>query len=82
MYKIIKIRNAYFSDCKEIAKIHKECLHKSFLATLGERFLILLYKTLIEYKDGILIVAEDNGKIIEFFLIQRIQRFYKEKILI
>ena len=62
----IKIRNAHFSDCKEIGRIHKECLHKSFLATLGERFLTLLYKTLIEYKNGILIVAEDNGKIVGF----------------
>jgi len=62
----IQIKNADFSDCREIAKIHKECLTKSFLATLGEKFLTLLYKTLVEYKKGILLVAEDNGKIIGF----------------
>lgn len=62
----IQIRNAHFSDCREIAKIHKKCLDKSFLATLGEKFLTLLYKSLIECENGILIVAEDNGKIIGF----------------
>ncbi|HEC93011.1 MAG TPA: hypothetical protein ENI51_08495 [Candidatus Atribacteria bacterium] len=64
--KSIKIRNAHFSNSREIAKIHKECLDKSFLATLGEKFLTLLYKTLVEHKKGILLVAEDNGKIIGF----------------
>jgi len=62
----ILVRNANFSDCRGVAKIHKECLAKSFLATLGEKFLILLYKTLVEYKKGILLVAEDDGKIIGF----------------
>ena len=62
----IQIRNAHFSDCREIAKVHKKCLDKSFLATLGEKFLRLLYKTLIKCENGILIVAEDNGKVIGF----------------
>ena len=62
----MQVRNANFSDCRGVAKIHKECLAKSFLATLGEKFLILLYKTLVEYKKGILLVAEDDGKIIGF----------------
>ena len=62
----IQIKNANFSNCKEVAKIYKECLAKSFLATLGEKFLTLLYKTLVEYKKGILIIAKDDGKIIGF----------------
>lgn len=64
--KSIEIKNAHFSNCREIAKTHKEYLGKSFLATLGEKFLTLLYKTLVEYKKGILLVAEDDGKIIGF----------------
>ena len=64
--KSIKIRNAHFSNCREVAKVHKECLAKGFLATLGEKFLTLLYKTLVEYKKGILIIAKDDGKIIGF----------------
>jgi len=66
MIVTILVRNANFSDCREVAKIHKECLAKSFLATLGKKFLILLYKSLVEYKKGILLVAEDDGKIIGF----------------
>ena len=63
----MKIRRAAkLSDCLLVAKIHKKCLDKSFLATLGEKFLTLLYKTLVEYKKGILLVAEDDGKIIGF----------------
>ena len=62
----MQVRNASFSDCREIAKIHKECLAKSFLATLGEKFLTLLYKTLVEYKKGIFLIAKDDGKIIGF----------------
>ena len=62
----MQIRNAKFSDCREIARIHKNCLDKSFLATLGEKFLTLFYKALVEYENGILIVAEDNGKVIGF----------------
>jgi len=64
--KSIEIKNAHFSNCREVAKIHKECLTKSFLATLGEKFLTVLYKALIEYRRGILLVAEDDGKIIGF----------------
>ena len=62
----MQVRNASFFDCREVAKVHKECLAKSFLATLGEKFLTLLYKTLVEYKKGILLIAEDDGKIIGF----------------
>jgi len=63
----MKIRRAAkLSDCLLVAKIHKKCLDKSFLATLGEKFLRLLYKTLIKCENSILIVAEDNGKVIGF----------------
>ena len=62
----INSKNENFFAYREIAKIHKKCLAKSFLATLGEKFLALLYKTLVEYKRGILLVVEDNGKIIGF----------------
>ena len=60
------IRKAKSLDYLYVAKIHKKCLDKSFLATLGEKFLRLLYKALVEYKKGILLVAEDDGKIIGF----------------
>ena len=62
----IKIRESQLVDCLSIAKIHKEYLNRSFLGTLGERGLTLLYKTLVEYEESILIVAENNGKVIGF----------------
>ena len=62
----IQIRNAEHGDCKDVACMHIEALDKSFLASLGESFLALFYKALVEYKEGILIVAEDDGKVIGF----------------
>ncbi len=75
----IQIKNANFFNYKEVAKIHKECLAKSFLATLGEKFLTLLYKILVEYKKGILVVAEDDGKLLGLFQVQQIQKILNIK---
>lgn len=66
MNKNIKIRNATYKDCKNIAKIHVGSLNESFLGTLGEKFLNLFYRALIEHKNSKVIVIEDDNKIIGF----------------
>jgi len=62
----MRIRNAELSDCLRLAKMHKECLNRSFLGTLGEGFLAVLYRALVEYEDGMLIIAEDDDRTVGF----------------
>jgi len=62
----MQIEEADLSDCLEIANIHTESLEGSFLSSLGIRFLNILYRTLVEYKEGFLIIAQDNKQIVGF----------------
>lgn len=62
----MQIRKANFDDCSSVAKLHKEYLNKSFLGTLGPDFLSLLYRSLVDFEKGILLVAESEGKVIGF----------------
>lgn len=75
---MVEIRKAKYSDCSSIAKIHKENLDESFLGSLGERFLKNLYECLSVYEDGIILVAEENNKIVGFVCgTTHIGKFYR-----
>ena len=60
------MREAKFSNCLSVARLHKEYLDKSFLGSLGERFVTLLYKSLLKSNSGVLIIAKDKGKVVGF----------------
>ena len=62
----IQIRNAHTSDCASIATLHKELLPTSFLGRLSGRFLDLLYTELLCSNNGIVIVGEEQGRIVGF----------------
>lgn len=50
----------------QVAKLHERCLDQGFLATLGERFLALMYESM-DRADGVtLITQERDGKVVGF----------------
>ena len=55
------IRKATLADCPLIAKMHRECLPQSFLGSLGLNFLTLLYKELLKYQNGIILVSQEDA---------------------
>lgn len=74
----MQIRQAEFLDCSSVAKMHREYLDKSFLGTLGEHFLTILYKSLVEWNNGILIIAENGGRAIGFVAgVANTSKFYR-----
>lgn len=62
----IHIRKAQPPDCPRIAVLHKELLPMSFLASLNRRFVSLLYKALLCWERGVVLVAEDNKEVVGF----------------
>jgi ribosomal protein S18 acetylase RimI-like enzyme len=81
LHSINEVFKAEKSDCKNIAKLHVRCLDRSFLGTLGENFLTLLYRSLLGWDGGIILVARegtdikgfiagaaDSGKFFKYFL--------------
>lgn len=57
------LRNANIRDIKKLAKIHFTELNSDFLPSLGERFLELLYLSLIQSKNTYMCVYQLNGDI-------------------
>lgn len=62
----VDICKAQSADCFFIAALHKKLLPLSFLGKLGEKFLIVLYKTLVDYNKGLLFVAKEGKEVIGF----------------
>lgn len=54
------------SDAKQLASIHSSVLKNSFLTSLGDRFLLNLYQSLLKGKNSFTIVVLENKKIIGF----------------
>lgn len=50
----------------EVARLHVEGINQGFLPTLGEKFLALLYESLDEASDAILITESKDGRVIGF----------------
>ena len=62
-------RIAKKSDCTILAKIHFECAKNQidgFMHRLGIPFLIQYYKIFVEEKHSLIILAEDNGRVLGF----------------
>ncbi len=50
----------------EVAHIHMKCINQGFLPTLGESFLAMLYQSIDENSDSVLLVERKNGIIVGF----------------
>lgn len=61
----MKSRLATSKDLKNIVAIHLERFHTFFLSSLGGIFLLEFYKAFLK-KPGLLLILEDEGKIVGF----------------
>ena len=50
----------------QVARLHAEGIHRGFLATLGEKFLALLYRCIDDTPEAVLITEVKNGDVIGF----------------
>lgn len=62
------LRQAKKSDINSLASIHYFELHSDFLASLGQKFLRLLYLNLIQSKKTYILVYESDGKVQGFIV--------------
>jgi ribosomal protein S18 acetylase RimI-like enzyme len=62
----ILIRLMQPKDVKTVVDIHLDSFENFFLSSLGSRFLLLLYNTILEDESGISIVCETEGKVSGF----------------
>ena len=60
------IRNATLNDLNAVVNIHMVAFPNFFLTSLGAMFLRELYLGFLNQKDGILIVADDDGMVVGF----------------
>ncbi len=51
---------------ESIAGLHKEVISEGFLSTLGDSFLVTLYKTLASSSVAFILVAEDGKEVVGF----------------
>jgi ribosomal protein S18 acetylase RimI-like enzyme len=51
---------------REVARLHRDNLDQGFLATLGERFLALMYRAIDETAGAALLVEERDGQVLGF----------------
>lgn len=56
----ITIRAAVAADAGVCARLHSDGIRSGFLPTLGIRFLSHLYRALIDFDDGLVLVADDG----------------------
>jgi len=79
----MRIRKAEFKDARELAEIHVKFLPESFLCTLGEKFLALLYKAMIGSENGIVIIVEDDERVAGFISgttdMRKLNAFFRRK---
>lgn len=61
-----KIRNANIEDLQNVVSIHEMAFPEFFLTTLGSKFLKLFYTSVMNHKDGVLLVCENEERVIGF----------------
>jgi glycosyltransferase involved in cell wall biosynthesis/ribosomal protein S18 acetylase RimI-like enzyme len=54
-----EVRSARASEAPALARLHAENIIEGFLPRLGQRFLTLLYRSLIAWDDAVVLVAAD-----------------------
>ena len=74
------IRKTRDSDIRDVSMLHKEHINSGFLSSLWTPFLSMLYRSLVDFGKGILLVAENEGKVIGFVSgTIKTGEFYKSK---
>ncbi len=63
---MMNIRNAKKEDAAPVACLHQRALNESFLGSLSAELLRLIYESLVESDQGLLLVAEEEGKVVGF----------------
>jgi glycosyltransferase involved in cell wall biosynthesis/ribosomal protein S18 acetylase RimI-like enzyme len=56
----VTIRRATAADVAVVARLHTEGISSGFLPKLGMRFMSRLYRALVTYPDGLVLVADDG----------------------
>ena len=51
---------------RQVARLHADNLDQGFLATLGQRFLALMYRAIDECDSAVLLVEQRDGRVIGF----------------
>ncbi len=63
----------------QVAKLHKNLIKTGFLSQLGEKFLSVLYSSMVTSPNAFCIVAIENGRVIGFISgAISVRKFYKE----
>ncbi|MFT4667425.1 MAG: ribosomal protein S18 acetylase RimI-like enzyme [Granulosicoccus sp.] len=62
----LKIENHSDNELIQVAKIHSNQLNLGFLASLGEKTLVLMYKSIDRWSDSCLITSSNNGIVTGF----------------
>ena len=51
---------------RKVAKIHMQCINHSFLSMLGERFLTLLYESIVADSNSVLFIERTDDNVVGF----------------
>lgn len=75
----VSIRPGIPDDAAALAHLHSSGISTGFLPQLGHRFMRRLYRSLIDYPDGLVLVAADDSGVVGFVAgVRDTGRFYKD----
>ena len=74
----IQIRPAVAADARALAELHSSEIASGFLPLLGRPFMRVLYRAMIAWRDGVVLVVDDGGGVIAFTAgVKDVGAFYK-----
>jgi glycosyltransferase involved in cell wall biosynthesis/ribosomal protein S18 acetylase RimI-like enzyme len=75
----VTIRRAVRQDAAALGYLHSSGISTGFLPQLGHRFMERLYRSLIDYQDGVVLVAADESGVVGFVAgVRDTGEFYKQ----
>ena len=63
---MVVYRKSNLDDVRSLAGLHRRYIPWGFLTSLGEEVLKYIYHSLVAYPQGVVIVAEEGGKLVGF----------------
>lgn len=74
----LQIRSAVAADARALAELHSTEIGTGFLPLLGRSFMRVLYRAIIAWSDGVVLVVDDGGGVIAFTAgVKDVGAFYK-----
>lgn len=74
----IKLRSGRLQDAAQLARLHVECLPESFLPSLGQRFMQLMYEAIATDEQGAIVVADQGSRVVGFVsAVSSVPEFYR-----